>query len=57
MAGWALFLSKTGILKFVYNWFGKEFTEICCSDALAVGVHEIKLTMPMMAVFWSRRTF
>ena len=43
MAGWALFLSKTGILKFVYNWFGKEFTEICCSDALAVGVHEIKI--------------
>ena len=43
MAGWALFLSKTGVLKFVYNWFGKEFTEVSCSDALADGVHEIKI--------------
>ena len=43
MAGWALFLNSTGRLKFVYNWFGKEFTEVCSSDSLAAGVHEIKV--------------
>ena len=43
MAGWALFLNSRGRLKFVYNWFGKEFTEVCSSDSLAAGVHEIKV--------------
>ena len=43
MAGWALFLNSKGRLKFVYNWFGKEFTEVCCSDSLGAGIHEIKI--------------
>ena len=43
MAGWALFLNSIGRLKFVYNWFGKEFTEVCSSDSLAAGAHEIKV--------------
>ena len=43
MAELGNFLSKTGRLKFVYNWFGKEFTEVRSPTALAVGTHEIKI--------------
>ena len=59
MAGWAIFLIKTGILKFVYNWFGKEFTS-SLPTALAVGVLKIKINYTHDVVLeriWACETF
>ncbi|MBA59669.1 MAG: arylsulfatase [Gammaproteobacteria bacterium] len=44
MAGWALYIDEYGTLRFVYNWFGKEFTELSHKSQLNLGAHELRVS-------------